>query len=198
MNLSKDERIQFIDYLYHIGIDSIHVVPVISTKCDEYHIINNNELSHVFDEITNYSLNTLNSRRPMILVQCFTMLDHIVKSRECKTHFCSSGINNFAVNYQGDIYPCFMFINEKKEMCMGNIKDFNENNFSEIKNLLLNTTYESVSKCDNCIVKGICTHCLAASWINNNRIDEPLEQLCESQRSILKRLGVSLAKTNKR
>jgi len=96
---------------------------------------------------------------------------------------CPGGVNEISVNYQGNIYPCNLFV--EKDYEIGNILDENftdklrwdkkENWFNNFSEFIPDTRKE----CENCEVNSFCWDCpaLAKTFLQNNDIDK-LTDIC--------------------
>lgn len=197
LDLDEEEQIQFVKTLNNMNIDSIHVVPVMSGEDYDRKITDFEAMSRFMDKVTDYTLSTVNSNEKIFLIKSLEIINLIEKKIK-KKHFCNAGITNFAVSAEGNLFPCFMFIDDNETFCMGNVNDaFDSERFEGIRNILKKNTYDSVKHCDNCFAKGICTNCIGNSFMKTGRLDSPDESTCLSQRQMIKRIGYYIARLGK-
>lgn len=101
----------------------------------------------------------------------FGLLKPFNKNLEKKT-YCSAGINEFAFDYEGRIYPCIRFLDfslkNKKGFSLGNVYD----GISQSKlNIFSNLTRENVDlpQCSNCAIKVGCATCAALNYDDSSK-----------------------------
>lgn len=197
VDLSKSDQLRFLDFLNSKKIDSIHIVPVVVPDESELNIDNEEKLKNTVDTITDYSLETLISNNPLYVSKAADLVS-IILSKQQKRNFCTAGITNFAIDTQGDIYGCFMLINPEKRMCMGNVNDptIDMARFNEISQKFRDVTYLSCEECTDCYLRGFCSNCVAASFIQYGVLNKPLKNSCIAQKAMFERIGYHMAKNN--
>lgn len=194
LNLSEKEQMQFVEMINNMNIDSIHVVPVMSGEDYDRKITDSESMRRFTDKVTDYTLSTVNTNKKLFLIKSLEIIS-LIEKKVKKNHFCNAGITNFAVNAEGNIFPCFMLIDDNETFCMGNVNEaFDTERFEDIRNILKKCTYDSVKRCDNCFAKGICTNCIGNSFIRTGKLDSPDESTCLAQQEMIKRIGYYIAR----
>ncbi len=97
---------------------------------------------------------------------------------------CGVGRNMYAIDINGDVYPCQRFVNNK-EYCLGNIfeRKFKQADFLESIHI------SAHSQCKNCWVKNLCLgNCPHDNLISTQRVNSTSERVCRHQRSFYERL----------
>ena len=197
IDLPDQEKCTFFDYLICKCIDSVHVVPVITPNNTDLYIKDDEKLKSCMDLITDYSFNSITTNNPLLLVKIGDFFS-IIKSKVEKQHFCSAGISNFAIDTQGDIYGCFMFINSERKMCMGNVNNADEDTFEwdNIRKEFEEATINSCEECKDCHLRGLCSNCVAASYLQYGKLNKPIPQQCTVQHAMFNRIGYHIANNN--
>lgn len=103
-----------------------------------------------------------------------------------KGFFCAAGNQLISIDSDGKIYPCQQFIRKGDTYLLGDISDFNEEQFaSKVKTLSASLAKENY-KCKNCFLNWQCHKCLAV----NERVDfTDCEQKKENALKIFDKLG---------
>ena len=196
LNMPEKKQMQFVKKLNNMRIDAIHIVPVMSGADDgyEYKITDADAMSQFMDMVTDYTLSTAYTKKKIFLIKSLEVINLIEKKMK-KNHFCNAGITNFAVSAEGNIYPCFMLMDDKGTFCMGNVNEpFDDERFEGVRTILKNCTYDSVERCSSCFAKGICANCIGNSFMKTGRLNTPDEATCLAQQVMVKRIGYYIAK----
>lgn len=107
-------------------------------------------------------------------------LFHIHNSQKRKTA-CGAGKNMYAIDINGDIYPCQRFVGVKQAF-LGNVfeDDYNQEEFAN------KTKVNNFSKCDKCWIRNICVGgCVHTNLSLTEDMNEPYEKFCEFKRKIV-------------
>lgn len=98
-----------------------------------------------------------------------------------RTKACGAGKNLYAIDINGDIYPCQRFVGNTK-MIIGNI--FNSNNKQE--DFLKKTSISTFKKCSNCWIRNLCVGgCIHDNLFFTGNINEPFELQCKYKKKII-------------
>lgn len=104
---------------------------------------------------------------------------------EKKLRGCAAGVKYFAVDYNGDIYPCHQFVGTP-EFKMGHIRDgpaafgVEDRPYLKISNQFKKNHIFNKPKCADCWVKVYCSGgCAAANYFANRDILAPEDISCE-------------------
>lgn len=97
-----------------------------------------------------------------------------------RTKSCGAGRNMYAIDINGDIYPCQRFVGNKKAI-LGNVfkNDDNQKEFIE------STKIYNFDKCTSCWIRNLCVGgCVHTNFSLTNNINLPYEPFCEYKRKI--------------
>jgi len=101
--------------------------------------------------------------------------------------FCSAGTFSFAVDTQGDIYPCQMFVGHP-QFRMGNIMSspdvFASDTFRRVQQEIKPLMYKGHSECLLCPIRVICRECPAPWILANPAPASPVGSLCARKREL--------------
>jgi uncharacterized protein len=100
---------------------------------------------------------------------------------------CGASYRYFAVNREGDIYPCSAFIGHK-ELCMGNVTEFFKLQDEKTHINFRESTVDKRAKCQNCWAIFFCGGgCYYESYLQHNDVFVgPSEKYCLQMRSLVK------------
>lgn len=96
-------------------------------------------------------------------------------------NFCNAGIGQIAIDINGNIYPCQMFVDvnlSNKDFCMGNVNQGISKEYLEIIDEL-ESINKSIEQCDNCNYKLTCRECLFD--MNNNGLENTFKKCYENE-----------------
>ena len=101
-------------------------------------------------------------------------------------HFCSAAENWSAVSYQGDVYPCLMFM-DREEYHMGNIF---ENLFEQPEYQRVYQKFQGIYKADNhkcaeCDYITLCSCCMGLNEYDSGDLHQCVEESCEERKKII-------------
>lgn len=178
-----------IEALHSMSVDYLHIAPVLCDDSFEGNIQNNCQPQDVlayFDAVAKYSLDSLQQPVALPVIKIIGMLDKIVHKYK-SANFCTAGIEDFSININGDIYPCFV-LNNQEQMKMGNVNSFDKQLFETKRAFFQNIRYDNAEECKNCWANGICSNCIANSYLIHKSLTKPLNTSCEMQMTILERI----------
>lgn len=140
-----------------------------------------NNLECFAKDLTNNYIDQMVKPDPRILsLEMIAPLLHIVKNTYHED--CHAGYN-LAVETNGDIYPCQMFIGND-EYLLGNV--FEERFDDERARNLLGVKRQDCGECKKCIAKGVCTFfCKGIQNLENEGLSNPILCRCRFERTIL-------------
>lgn len=107
--------------------------------------------------------------------------------KERTEYLCSAGLNALSVSIDGDVYPCFMFTDDKS-LCMGNIYDENfmeQEKFTKIRKRLVEFKKENIPECKDCFMQKSCFGCLGINLLETGSVFHPSEESCEMYRRMM-------------
>lgn len=170
--------------------DTLHVVPVICSPEKDADFIwsqaDYQSIRQYFAALTELSVTTALTSHPVNVMQVAN-IGSLLLNRQKKTYLCGAGIFELSVSSNGDVYPCFAFIGSA-EMLMGNVhNDSNlqeDSRFQSVRSRLLSNAYSNIPSCKECWLKGLCSNCIGNAYEINGSISNPLEVICEAQRSM--------------
>lgn len=179
----KNKSIDSISELKKLGIDTFQISPVFHTD-DEYCLEREN-IQDVKDFFERWVIETFNGKSD--LKGKFYSVGSILKaiSKKCYSgNNCGAALTDIAIDTDGSIYPCFMFIGYE-DYKIGNVNCFEYGQIKEInkkvRHKLINANNNY--KCNNCWSKKLCSHsyghCIGARLLVNGKIDEPVHIFCE-------------------
>jgi uncharacterized protein len=104
--------------------------------------------------------------------------------------YCPAGESYLAVAPNGEIFPCHLFIGNKKYV-LGNVKS--PSNILGFKNSL-----DNISHCNNCSVSSLCFSCLGRNEYYCGNWEEPFEYDCILKRKVINRVLENLGVNDKK
>lgn len=118
-------------------------------------------------------------------------LRSIFKNKKYGSHICGAGMSELAVDVDGNIYPCFMFIGEKDFKYTNATDDdiFNEFKSQQKKFRELLRLADMSEECTTCWAKKLCSHsysrCLGARYMAQGTINQPVKLGCEISKKVI-------------
>lgn len=200
MTVNESNIEQFIDSNELVDIqdlrkfkpDMFHIVPVLLS--DEERTFDNKELfqeslKQYFVKSIDLSANSIFDESPVNIMKPLDITRNIIHKNP-KCNLCSAGIRDFSVGANGDLYPCFTFIGHD-EYKIGNVNSEELDNFDKVFGQCRSNTYDSIEKCRKCWAKGVCSGCIGNFYLINGSIDQPIDDLCEVQKSMIEKIIVN-------
>ncbi len=114
------------------------------------------------------------------------MIDNIYKKAKTQ-YLCTAGLNTLSVSIDGDVYPCFMFTDDKS-LCMGNIYDedfMGREKFKEIRQRLFDFKKENIPECKGCFMQNSCFGCLGFNLLETGSVFHPSKESCDMYRQMM-------------
>lgn len=189
-----DNSINSINCLRNLNVDVFQISPVFhkenrNFQFDDYKVVRN-----FFDKwvIDSYAYIKNDNGR-------YLNLGNILKAFAKKCYIgnnCGAILSDLAIDTNGDIYPCFMFIGYE-DFKLTNSKNFNRDEYINrrkyIKELLMKANDNE--KCNNCWANKLCAdsygHCIGSRYLMNGKINEPIDLACEIGKTVIERTIVS-------
>ena len=181
-----------IENLLEFKPDLFHIVPAIwpkGHKCNFETEENYELMKEYFISIAKMTAKQFGTDKPFNVIKFADMAREIIKHRK-RNILCGAGVDQFSVDVNGDIYPCFAFIGQS-EYKMGNVTDNDFTDFERISQICKNNTFDSITECQNCWAKGLCSNCIGNSYLVHGRIDKPIKELCNVQKATLEQAIIS-------
>lgn len=201
MTVDKSNFVQFkdnngklldIENLLEFKPDLFHIVPAIwpkGHKCNFESEENYELMKEYFISISKMAAKQFGSDKPFNVIKFADMAREIIKHKK-RSILCGAGIDQFSVDVNGDMYPCFAFIGQS-EYKMGNVIDKDITNFEKISQICKNNTFDSIAECQNCWAKGLCSNCIGNSYLVHGQINKPIKELCNVQKATLEQAIIS-------
>ena len=186
----NEGTINSISCLRKLDVDVFQVSPVFHRDNKEYQFSNQESVKLFFDKWVIESFNSLSKKKGK-----YVNVGNILKafSKKCYNgNNCGAVKSDIAIDVNGDMYPCFMFIGHEKFKIANsynfNIEKYNTNRNKIIKEL---TQANNNIKCSNCWAKKLCSdsygHCIGARYLLNGSINEPINLACEIGKTVIER-----------
>lgn len=174
----------------------VHLVPVMAASSCAYALADYspfvNSVPDFFNNVK--SLTDCKQNPPVYSLLGRLLFPLIFKNKTPVQHMCNAGFGTLSVASNGDIYPCFMFI-DTTEFCMGNVNDrdicFTES-FNKTRNTLLAfSDKQNNPECKKCFASSVCSACLG--YLLNDKQEFELDsKACTMTRDMLKETIIGL------
>ncbi len=165
----------------NVGNIPLHITAAGGSKACDFVLHNRDEFVRAVDDVFD---NTEN-----LTLFNFSFVQRIIKSLQSKQktdYLCKAGINTLSVSVDGDVYPCFMFTDDKG-MKMGNIYDedlFNSESFKTMKSRLVHFSKDDIPECKDCFIKGSCFGCLGLNLLETGSVFRLNKESCDMYRNM--------------
>jgi uncharacterized protein len=166
------------DFLHSLGFHSVILSPAFNLfDAEQYGI-----LADAYSQFYLHSEKLIKEKRyeeiknnKMIMKQLGDIHNATVRSKACGA--CS---NLYAIDIDGDIYPCQRFVGDK-DTCIGNVFD-NDNGRTDF---LEKATVFNFEKCKTCWIRNLCVGgCVHDNYIMTGDISAPYEPNCELRKKV--------------
>lgn len=114
-----------VNWFHELGGQLIHIVPVSvpeGSDLDVWHSEGFDDMVNGFREAVRMTFLALDEGRKLRFGMAQEAMQLLRKSKSKPKHYCNAGVTTLTVAANGEIYPCFMFIN-KKGFVMGHVGD---------------------------------------------------------------------------
>ena len=163
------------------------LVPAVSSEASNFSPENMD-----FSETTKFSLGSVLNGK--IDTEVLHVLYLLIRKKKLK-YICPIGVSVFAVDINGDIYPCQMFIGDKTYK-MGNVKKNipleKQLEYKQVVKRLQITNKEINLKCKKCWASPLCRWCPGAAYIRTGKI-ELRETICNDIKFSLEKFLLNIA-----
>lgn len=167
------------DFLNSIGFNQVALSPA-------FNLLNAKEYDMMADAFIDFYLNfekRIKEKKYEEVKNNVMFMSQLrdIHNSKIRTTACGAGNNMYAIDINGDIYPCQRFVGSKK-VILGNVfeDDNRQQDFS--KKTLLN----NFKKCSNCWIHNLCVGgCVHDNFSLTNDITSPYEPHCKYKRKII-------------
>lgn len=189
-----DNGIGILDVIKHIQElfpnTYVHLVPAGGTEDDDYTVRNLKMFADSIDEI----FHELDKQEKGVILS-YSLADRIFRglrnpSYSGSSYICDAGLGTLSVSVNGDVYPCFMFT-DQKDLNLGNINDvdlFERDGFKNKLECIQKFSFkESNEECKNCYINTLCNGCLG---LNSYHSGNPLvlsKKICQMFKDMVDR-----------
>jgi len=162
---------EFSDLLGSIGVRYVHLSPVIDVIGGEFSF-SEQQLQYL-DDFQAQIINALYVRG--LMSNAVVEAHQFLTKRECNPGYCGAGLDELTVDINGDLYPCFMFINQPS-FRIGTISE-GVTNIALVGQLEGNRKAQS-SICSRCEIVDSCKACVGARVLENGTLSHPSTTMC--------------------
>lgn len=172
-----------------VGDIPLHIVPAGGDKKCDFVLKNRDEFVASVDDVFN---NTENMN-----MYTYSLVQRIVLALYTKSggqHLCEAGLSTYSVSINGDVYPCFMFTDDKN-MCIGNIFDdeiFERKKFKGMVEKLARFSKNNIPECQSCFIKRSCNGCLGINLLETGNVFKLGTETCDMYRRMTEQVIYNL------
>ncbi|MCF0126329.1 MAG: radical SAM protein [Clostridia bacterium] len=171
------------------GVSKVHIAPTSEIGSKELCIDKNTSFIKAIDDVYQYQDNDKDYSYTSLNV----VLDGL-KNKVTKTHFCEAGLARYAVSTKGEIYPCYLFT-DNKATCMGNVDDenvFESHQFKAIEGSLRDFNRHTLEKCKDCFNNTLCRQCIAENYFSTGDLQNVPDKTCEFSKERAKHIMINM------
>ncbi len=172
------------------GVRTITISPVASTPGDEVGIHDYyQKLIPFYREAARFSLETMLTDRPIILLQINEILRHVLtRTKKPQNQFCYTKLGQklFTVSTEGKVFPCQM-MTDRDEYEMGSVFDeklSEGKKFKEVQQVFVEMNKQKLA-CQNCWAQHVCFMCIAGVEIETKKLAPIPEYRCDMIRGLV-------------
>lgn len=184
---TTESLVDIIKHHKKIGFSSVQMK--IERRKEEYTRSDIEVICNLYKELTDFFIQLINQEDISYLKLILNDNDYYGKIQKRLLlnkryiHRCSAGKSKFAVDAEGNIYPCDSFVGDKK-FVLGNVFKMS----TEVINSEFNTLNVNIRiPCKNCWAKELCGgDCMHSAYLQNNTIFGASKAFCKIQKSIIK------------
>ena len=188
-NVSIADIINFIHN--ELGDINLHIVPVSGDENFPYTL---SDYSPFVDSVDDLFIAIQNKKAMTYTV--FSRLINNLNNKSPNQYLCDAGFGTLSVSTKGDIYPCFMFTDNKKYQ-MGTIDSFmtaDKDLFAAVQDRFYDFNKYRLPSCENCFAKSLCFGCLGINEIENEDIEKAHVNNCEMYKEMIERIIIDIVK----
>jgi len=165
-----------------LGLHVTHIPPVAVPKDNELYI-DKNDLIKSYTKAIKFALDSLNKEDYKLDSYTLRLLRALIYKKKIEI-YCPAGVTTLSVSCEGDIYPCFMFT-ENKEFLIGNIFEnkISSVRLSKVSELLKEISKWNDPKCRSCWARSLCFGCIGNDYILSGSIRTKPQ--CDFNRNII-------------
>lgn len=188
-----DEKITIVDVIRHInsvmpGIP-IHLVPAGGSENCDFAIKDLSVFADSIHEIMKIWINSEDKK----MVPMYSLAQRVFSSIESTNKgnplICDAGLGTISVSTLGDVYPCFMFT-DQKDLRYGNVFDevcvFYSTKFKELQEKLKSVSIKDKNEeCKYCYINKLCNGCLGLNSFHSGNPFKLSKSLCDMYRKMV-------------
>lgn len=179
----EDRNIKIIDIIKELktryGNIPIHIAPV-SSESRLYKITSATSFNDSVNDVFYERRNNDNVGYSLILSLLMTL-----KTKTKMSNICGAGKGTIAVSSNGNIYPCFYFIN-KKSFKIASIYDDIKSVSEKVFDMRSEYSRKRKSKkCSGCFANTVCHGCMGANYDETGNIMESSKLRCDIMKGML-------------
>ena len=194
-----ENKVEIVDILRNLKKlfpkTAVHLVPVSGEKGEKFVLREYKKFGNSVDEI--FDMQAGEERLTYSLLERIItgISNHAIGSR----FICNAGVGTLSVSVWGDVYPCFMFTDERA-LKLGNIVDdnvFESHLYKERLEKMYQFNNKSLNpKCSKCFMRRLCNGCLGLNARHENDEFELNEDICDMYREMATKVIVQCVKRN--
>ncbi|MDR1640669.1 MAG: radical SAM protein [Clostridiales bacterium] len=182
--ISVHETVKYLSETFRVNPEKVNISPVIAEKGSPFNL---NDL------VSSFSLSVTDGIREQNLGNgCYSSQKINAYVRRLKlglpagSKICHAGSDWLAVSANGDVYPCYMFMDEKA-FCMGNVHDamFPSEQFHRLSSDFANAGNTRDQTCGSCCYKNLCASCMGMNYRENGDPFKMSSIQCRFNKSLL-------------
>lgn len=185
--------IELLDWCLKRGISRIQFSPM--TKVEKKDDVLVQELGKALKQLFRYWID--NKLYKLIEIDNFVAIEDNLTTRQrnfmCRKYPCGAGIDQLAIDINGDIFPCD-YLTGIKRFKLGNVRidsvrDINSS--ALLAKIHDDTAPTRLVKCGECAWLSICGHCLSSAYFSGSSISG-MRSTCEADAMIIKMILTEL------
>lgn len=189
----KNKDINNFYSVMQLGFDYFQIAPVFGSNNEKVSLeyANPEDIKEYFDSIIERTYYDENGeiKQSMPSYNVYNCL----KNKVAAGNGCGASQNDIAIDVNGDIYPCFMFIGSP-EFLIGNVNDFNLEEALRKRKRIQDDMKSALhkDKCNECWAQDLCSltygHCMGEKYLVNNDLSKPVKLNCQLTKVVLERI----------
>lgn len=180
------------------GIEYGSIIAATNTGNDTEYSPSIKNKNNEYDNIVKQTWEDLSSGKTVHDVDVLSQIINFAHKR-VNRYMCAMGVYAFSITPNGDIYPCHMLCDGKKnDFLIGSILDDPNKLRASIASMINKLeTYDKLNneKCKNCFAIGFCGFCPALHILNNDfKVTDQYEKTCDMIRKQAEYFIIQMAK----
>lgn len=171
------------------NIDDIKITPVSCEKTDVHFL---KQIDSFHDAIkAGYQKKSINRN---LVDKAYRIYQNLTKRKKSNNIFCGAGINRFVVSADGNVYPCYLFVNDA-DFYIGNVLEssFSLEDYESTRNELIKYDRFSNAPCKDCWASSLCFGCLGNNRRLTGNANIPSEDFCVMFKEVVETLFCCMA-----